>query len=607
MDGKRIADSEGGRSWGEKAAFAALGVLLTLTVCAAGFGVYANHIYEGVFPGVSIAGISLTGESLQEAKTMLDSTLEKRLSAAVVTINAGKEPLGIYDMATLGAHAETEETAKAAYAVGREEGFVGWIRNTLTMAKGLLGGTISFDPVVSYDEDVLNAVIEEVAQRFDTASEDATYELNAEGLFVTKERTGRTLDRAALAEAVRSGETSIAAVWTKNYAETIDLQVLADEISAEPLSARYDVAQGKVVDGQVGVTIDVEAAQYVLDAAAEGETVQLPAEVTYPKLTAAQLEKVLFRDLLSTASTKVSGSAARKGNVRLSAQFCNGVILNPGEIFDFNAVVGERTAERGFGKAAAYVNGATVDELGGGICQTSSTIYYASLLANLEITERRCHRYVSGYIEKGMDATVSWGGPEFRFRNDTDYPIKIETVYENNTLTVNLYGTKLDDTYVKMTHTVLSTTPYNVVRQETDALPYGTEQRQQSGYTGYVVETYRSLYDGEGNLISTTFEDKSVYRSRDEIILVGTAGKPADTPAGGSTETTPPPDGDSGGASGEDGTVSAGDTTTGDASGDAGDTVPPADDEPSLPPEDESEPQPPPIIQPDGEIPNWGE
>ena len=580
MEGKRIAkgESSGALSVG-KAALIALGITLTIAIgTAAGLGIYANHIYEGVFPGVSMSGISLDGKSYEDAKATLDSTLQKRLSSSIVTITARGETIGMYDMATLGAYAETEEAAKAVWAVGHEEGFTGWMNNAVTMVKSLLGGKNDLSPTVSYDDNALNAVIEEMAQRFDTTEVDASYELTPEGLFATKEITGRALDRSALADALRTAETSIDAPFTEIPAHSLDLQSMAETLRAEALPARYDHEQGKVVDGQIGVAIDVDASQYVLDAAAEGETVQLPAEVKYPEMTAADLEAVLFRDLLSTASTKVSRSAARKGNVRLSAEFVNGIVLNPGEVFDYNKIVGERTTERGFGEAAAYVNGETVDEVGGGICQTSSTVYYASLLANLEIVERRAHRYISSYIEAGMDATVSWGGPEFRFRNDTKYPIKVETVYEKNVLTVNIYGTKTDDTYVKMTHRVISTTPYNVVRQETTDLAYGTEKQKQSGYTGYVVETFRHLYDGDGKLISTTFEAKSTYRARDEIILVGIAGKPV----GGLI--TPP---------------TGGDTPTGE-SGNSGE---PPSDEPTLPPEDDSEI--PPIIDAEGEMPEW--
>lgn len=578
MGGKRVAKSEysGTMSVG-KAALIALGITIAIAAGAVGgLGFYANHVYEGIYPGVSMAGISLEGKSYEDAKATLDSTLQKRLSASLVTITARGETLGMYDMATLGAYAETEDAAKAAWAVGHEEGAAGWVKNGFTMAKNLLGGKTELAPAMSFDETALNTIIDEMAQRFDTDEVDATYELTPDGLFATKEITGYSLDRAALADALRSSEAAIEAGWTEVPARSLDLEALAEELSAEALPARYDHEQGKVVDGQVGIAIDTEAAQYVLDAAAEGETVQLPADVKYPALTAAELEAVLFRDLLSTASTKVSGSTARRGNVRLSADFVNGTILNPGEVFDYNLIVGERTVERGFGEAAAYVNGETVDEVGGGICQTSSTVYYATLLANLEIVERANHRYISSYIEKGMDATVSWGGPEFRFRNDTDYPIKVETKYEKNVLTVNIYGTKTDDTYVKMTHTVTSTTPYSVVRQETTDLPYGTEQQKQSGYTGYVVETYRNLYDGEGNLISSKLEAKNVYHMRDEIILVGIAGKPASGPV-------PPPEDNSPG--------------TGD------EPAPPPGDDTGAPPEEE--PESPPIIDADGEMPDW--
>ena len=592
MDGKRIAKPENDGIGAGKAALIALALTIVLAAGAvAGLGFYANEIYEGIFPGVSMAGISLEGKSFDEARAVLDTTLQKRLSASVVTITAQEETIGMYDMATLGAYAETGEAVQDAWAVGHEEGFSGWISNAVTMVKALLGTETKLMPAVSYDEEMLGAVIDEMANRFDTPGVDATYELTAEGLFATKEVTGRTLDRAALAEALRTGESTIEAPWVETPARTLDLEALSHELSAEALPARYDHDLGKVVDGQVGIAMDAEAAQYVMDAAAEGERVQLPATVKYPDMTAAELEAVLFRDLLSTASTKVSGSAARKGNVKLSASFINGIILNPGEIFDYNAAVGERTTERGFGEAAAYVNGETVDEVGGGICQTSSTVYYASLLANLEIVERSNHRYISSYIEKGMDATVSWGGPEFRFRNDTAYPIRIETVYEKNTLTVNIYGTKTDNTYVKMTHKVISSTPYNVVRQETPTLPYGTEQQKQSPYTGYVVETYRHLYDGDGNLISSKFEAKNTYRARDEIILVGTAGKPADNPI------TPPVN---------TGSTEIGSTDSGNTGGSTetpgGTTEPEGTNEPSLPPE---QPETPPIITPDEEMPEW--
>ena len=136
-------------------------------------------------------------------------------------------------------------------------------------------------------------------------------------------------------------------------------------MNAEPSAARYDVETGKVVDGEVGVRLDPEAAAFALEAAVPGETVQLPAEVVYPEMTAQELEAVLFRDVLSTTTTTVSGTGARKGNVKLAGAAVNGLVLNDGDVFDYNQVVGKRTVERGYGEAATYVNGETVNTVGG--------------------------------------------------------------------------------------------------------------------------------------------------------------------------------------------------------------------------------------------------
>ena len=545
MNGKRVAPSPYAASSGGTF-FKALAITTAIFVVLAagavgGMGVYANHVYKGVYPGVTVAGISLEGQSLENSRLLLEQELSGRLTATAAIISADGKSLGAYDMTTLGAQPQAESAAAAAYAVGRESGFTGWLRNALTMVRAITGLETPLSPTVTFDETALNSAIDEMATKFNTLPQDASYELTPDGIFATKERTGKTLDREALAEALRTAAGgSIEAIWTEEAARPLDLQAMADELSAEAMPARYDTELGKVVDGQVGIAIDTEAAQYVMDAAAEGERVKLPAEVIYPEMTAADLEAVLFRDLLSTSSTKVSGTTARKGNVRLSGEAVNGTILNPGDIFDYNAVVGKRTVERGFGLANAYINGETVDVVGGGICQTSTTIYYGALLANLEIVERYAHRYVPSYIQKGMDATVSWGGPEFRFRNNTSYPIRIEVIYEKSTLTVNIYGTKTDDTYVKMTHEVLSTDPYVTIYQETSDLPYGKQQQKQSGYTGYKVKSYRNIYDGNGNLISSTLEAISNYKRRDEIILVGTAGKTASTPTDNYTDPTLP-------------------------------------------------------------------
>ena len=181
-----------------------------------------------------------------------------------------------------------------------------------------------------------------------------------------------------------------------------------------------------------------------------------------------------------------------------------------------------------------------MDEIGGGICQTSSTLYLACLRSNLEITERYAHRYVPAYITAGMDATVSWGGPDYKFTNNSLYPIKIVTIYENNYLTVRILGTNVDGTSVKMTNEHLSTTPYETVYEDDPTLAPGTEKVKTTPYTGYKYRTYRNVYDANGKLISSAYEATSDYKSRNKVILRGPAVEPADGGAQIPTDTTDP-------------------------------------------------------------------
>jgi hypothetical protein len=176
------------------------------------------------------------------------------------------------------------------------------------------------------------------------------------------------------------------------------------------------------------------------------------------------------------------------------------------------------------------------------VCQPSSTLYLATLNSNLEIVERYAHRYVPAYIPKGMDATVSWGGPNYRFKNNTDYPIKIQAVYEKGYLTMTIFGTKTDDVTVKMTNQVLSSTAAQEVYVDDPTLPAGTTVVKSTPYTGYKVRTFRNLYDGAGKLISSTFEASSDYKVRNRVILKGPDLAAAAGTTPGTTPVLPAPD-----------------------------------------------------------------
>lgn len=144
--------------------------------------------------------------------------------------------------------------------------------------------------------------------------------------------------------------------------------------------------------------------------------------------------------IIASVTTKTTSNELRNTNVKLAAAAVNGTVLQPGEEFSFNTVVGQRTAEKGYQPAAAYNQGEVVEEVGGGVCQISSTLYNAVFRAGLTTTYRRAHTFAPTYVTPGTDATVSWPGPDYKFVNNSKHAIGILSWYSNQTATVQIYG-----------------------------------------------------------------------------------------------------------------------------------------------------------------------
>ena len=198
--------------------------------------------------------------------------------------------------------------------------------------------------------------------------------------------------------------------------------------------------------------------------------------------------------LISSYTTSTTSNRNRNNNIQLSAQAINGLTVLPGEVFSFNAATGERTAEKGYKPAAAISGGQSKDEIGGGVCQTSSTLFNAVARANLEIVERSPHAWPSNYVEKGFDATVNWPGLDFKFKNNTDWPVFLTAAYRDRKVSVSVYGMRLEaDTTIELESDVVRTIPQpegtNYVINT--ALKQGESQKTVTGRKGYVVDTWK--------------------------------------------------------------------------------------------------------------------
>ena len=547
---------------GGKKPLIVIGIILAV-LCAAYLGLcaYAGSL-EVFYPNTTINDVDVAGCTVTEAAERLRAELPGRqvefyLPLPDETGDGTSAPEGdtLYDEAPaatvtyrdLGVteNLDYENDAQLVFDLAQvRTGFFtrGW--NYLGCLFGSMGTKgITLEP----EEDIFQSQMEQLSGQFSKEPQDTAYTVDENGLQVTLAQNGLAVSPAALTEDTKLFFSSVISedpgrIYVADAqilpAKTMTAQAIHDATAGDVKNAGYDAATDSIIPERIGAEFDVTAAQAALDVAAPGETVTLDAEVQLPAVTAEELEGVLFRDVLGQCRTHVSGTSARINNVKLSAAACNGVVLNTGDVFSYNATTGQRTTAKGYQAAPAYVQGETVDEVGGGVCQTSSTLYYACLRSNLEITERYAHRYVPAYIDWGMDATVSWGGPDYKFTNNTNYPIKIVATYSGGYLTIKILGTNVDGTSVKMTNEVLSSTPWETVYKDDETLPAGTEKVTTTPYTGYKVKSYRNVYDANGKLISSTYEATSDYKVRNKVISRGPA--LPETPASGGAEITEP-------------------------------------------------------------------
>ena len=439
---------------------------VVILVLAAGFvaaGFYVSGV-DTVFPNVSINGIELAGMSVDEAtQTLIDAGYEDSTNNVSVTVNFPDGQQMTISGEESGVRLLAGNAAELAYNYGKDGSFFG---NELSYINSMFSGVdLGQSGSAAINEDHVRSIISNYVDEFNEKSMKDAYTINPDSIEIVKGSGGMLADADVLYDLVVSAFSQSAAEnspITTDYTMTnnessLDLQNIYDQIYIEPVSALYDEETYTVTESVTGVSFDLDTAQNMFDSAMVGETVTIPLIYTEPEITTGALDELLFRDILSERTTTVSGTSNRRHNVSLATEAVNGVILNPGETFSYNDTLGERTAEKGYKEAGAYVGGEIVQELGGGICQVSSTLYCCVLYADLEVVDRSNHMFTVGYLPLGNDATVNWGTVDFQFKNDTEYPIQIEAVYEDGYLTIKLHGTKTDTNYIDVQYVVIIT------------------------------------------------------------------------------------------------------------------------------------------------------
>ena len=501
-------------------------VLVVIIAAVVGGGAYVAG-RRTIFPNVTVAGVDVGGMTVDgAAAALMGSNIGVPSGVQATAVLTGTESVSVTsDEAGLAVSAT--QAAEMAYSFGREGSFFSNLGSFISCATA----PHEVFSARTVNEDGVRAIIAQAAARANHPAAEPKFEVTNTELFITRGTGGYTVDENGVFKYIRDTLLSGVSGTTEEFSEAKtaaapasepDVDAIYDAVFTEPKDAYFDGTTGTVNAAVKGVSFDKDEARRLLELAGVGETVRVPLILTDPANSSENVEDLLFRDKLAEKSTTLRTSTANRiTNVTLAAAAINGTVLNPGDEFSYNDVVGERTAAKGYKPAGAYVGGKHVDSIGGGICQVSSTIYYCTLLADLEITQRTNHGYTVAYLPLGLDATVSWPNLNFKFRNDKNFPVKIVAWVENKELYVELWGTKENDYRVELESNIIKTVPYETVEQVDESLAPGEKKVDNAGQTGYVSEAYKLIYDGEGNLLSRTLLSKDTYKPMTKIVLVG--------------------------------------------------------------------------------------
>ncbi len=392
-------------------------------------------------PGVAIDGIDLQSMTLDEARAALERLHADDSETFALRVTVGENTWQL-DSAMVPLTRDTEDILAKAYAHGRsmQDGEVraaSMLDARSEALQALAEHPVKYETTLTWDEDVI------------------------------RELCGRMAEAACR--------------------EPVNAQVLSFDVSSRTFAFSEDQPGAYVSGDEV-----FSAVMARLNAGDNFASVDVPVEIIFAPVSRSELAAVFGK--ISGCTTETTKDNNRNTNIRLSAEAINGTMVAPGEIFSFNQATGQRTAAKGYKEATAISGGQTNPEVGGGVCQTSSTLFNAVAMANLEIVSRSPHAWPSSYIEKGLDATVNWPGLDFKFRNDTEWPIFIVAAYGNRLVTVDIYGHSLGDgVKISLTSQVIQTldAPSGVATEYDPTLPFGTKKTIVKKRKGYIVETYQ--------------------------------------------------------------------------------------------------------------------
>ncbi len=504
-------------------------VTLFLMVISTVFAIL-NLNNEKIINGINIEGIDVSNLTREEAYNKINNRVESikkeeiqiKYNDYIKNITPEQIELDI----------NIKKAVDDAYKIGRRNNII--IDNYQILLSSIIKKNLKI--TINYNNDILNGILKTIEEEIPGKIENYSYEIDKDKLIITNGKEGLIVKEDLLEKNIlkkikkllnEKDKDNIVNIEVDNQKpEKINLEKIHNEIYKEPEDAYIseDPFEIHVEQNGLDFDIDMEEAKKIIEE--EKTEYEIPLKITKPNKTVSDLGEKVFKEYLSKFTTVFdAGNTNRASNIALAAKTLNGTILKPGEVFSYNKVIGNTTKEKGYKLGGAYVNGQVVQAYGGGICQVSTTLYNAVLYANLEIVQRYNHTYAVSYVPAGRDATVSYGGKDFKFKNSRKYPIKIEGVAKNGTVSISIKGIKEEnENEIQLESKVLSRTPCNTIYQNTNTLDEGKQKIIQKGYNGYKSITYK-ITKQNGKIINKETLSSDTYLPMNKIVMVGTKKK----------------------------------------------------------------------------------
>jgi len=410
--------------------------------------------------GIYIESVYIGGMTVEEAQVALDAYIAQ-LSETNFTLTAGDKQISV-NASDMGFAVTNEGIVEEAMSVGKTGSLLKRYKDLTDLEHGDLVLTLD----VSVDTEILTALLEENITKIDTkAVNNGLIRENGEFIYVP----GRTGIAVNVGPSVALIEEYIKEEWNRDAA-----------------------------------------------------TIELSAEITQPKGSEEELAQI--KDVLGSYNTNFRTSvAARITNINVATDRINGTVLYPGEEFSVNETILYRSAENGYEMAGSYEGGQTVQSYGGGVCQVSTTLYNAVILAELEVTSRQSHSMTVAYVPLSMDAAIAGDYLDFKFKNNQEYPIYLEGYTKGKDLYFNIYGveTRPENRTIEFETVVLSTEDPGTLFSAIE-LPVGTVTQTQSKHIGYKTQLWKIVKE-DGVEVSREKFNTSNYKSSPRKLAIGIA------------------------------------------------------------------------------------